>query len=75
MLVEDGTTVPGRPSRKERKAARLQRRQDLWEARRNGPPPPRQIHRAIVLILFMALAVVMLYLLVFHSAPVSRSGN
>lgn len=44
------------------KAARFQRRVELWEARRATPHPPK-VHRAIITLLMMAACLGVLYLL------------
>ncbi len=51
-----------RERRELQKAARFQKRVELWEARRATPHPPK-IHRAVVTLLMMAACLGVLYLL------------
>ncbi|MCW2920278.1 MAG: hypothetical protein JWL76_152 [Thermoleophilia bacterium] len=51
-----------------RKAARFQKRVELWEVRRSTPHPPK-IHRAVVTLLMMAACLGVLYLLLAGPPP------
>jgi len=53
----------------ERRALRWQKRIERYEARRSGPPPPRRIHRAIVSLIMMAMALAVLALLLTGTGP------
>lgn len=49
----------------ERRALRMQRRVEKWEARLAGPPPPMHLHRALVSVLVMAAALAVAWLIAF----------
>lgn len=38
-------------------------RVEKWEARKEGPPPPRYIHRVIISVLMMLFSLWLVYLL------------
>jgi len=58
------TSKNSRPSYADRKAARFQRRVELWEKRLQSPPPPRFLHRALITITMMVGMIALLGLLV-----------
>jgi hypothetical protein len=66
----EGAAQPRRPrqSWSEKRAARFQRRVELWEERRANPSP-RKLHRAIITIIMMAMMLMLLVLLVTSPSP------
>jgi hypothetical protein len=57
-----------RERRELQKAARFQKRVELWEHRR-ATPHPRKLHRAVITLLMMAACLWMLWLLLGGGTP------
>ncbi len=60
-----GERIAHRQSRASRRQERFARRVAMWEERLSSPPPPRKLHRPLILVAMMAAMLWLLWLLTF----------